>query len=366
MGSTKSYIKESEISIQTEDVGTIYSSPIDSSPNTNHFLFIINTNVDSSMVRQGMFCSTKSEEGLVIGRIEEIYVNNEYYANPQTVKNFDQGYLSNISTYFPSDKWEDFLAYVKVLGVFPKITPSNHSKSTPTQYNTMLRRSYFPVKPGGKVQIVQGDLLNNFLGMDEIGLEIGSLEHYNTPVKINLTRLINKHTAILAMSGAGKSYLVSVLLEELLHRTKTKQGTPGVLLFDVHGEYGFFTDHNVPNNKFYAKFSTRYDAKYFQIGVPSLSAYDFAKYQPHMSNAQIRELKKIINTLKYEQKRVKYGISDIIEQLEQEEGINQKVKGALIGWLLDLDRLRIFSDKNHPKLRNYLECAAILKCHLFI
>ncbi len=266
------------------------------------------------MVRQGMFCSTVSEEGMVIGRIEEIYVNNEYYANPQTVKNFDKGHLSNISTYFPSDQWEDYLAYVKVLGVFPSTTPLNHSKIDHNRYEKVLRRSYFPAKPGNKVQIVQADLLNNFLGMDETGLEIGSLEYYNTPVKLNLTRLINKHTAILAMSGAGKSYLVSVLLEELLLRTNTQQGTPGVLLFDVHGEYGFFTDHDTPENKFYAKFSTRYDAKYFQIGIPSLSAYDFAKYQPNMSNAQVRELKRVLDSLKFEEKREKYGISDIIEK----------------------------------------------------
>ncbi len=350
MGSTKTKKPEVETPSPTDSVGTIYSSLADNSPNTDHFLFIFDNSENSSLVRQGMFCSTFSEEGLVIGRIEEIYVNNEYYSNPQTVKNFDQGNLSNISKYFPSEKWEDFLAFVKILGVFPKL---HNSRSKKIQFHSILKRSYYPVKPGGKVQIVKGDMLEEFLGLDPKGLHIGSLAHYNTPVRLNLSRLINKHAAILAMSGAGKSYLVSVLLEELLQRTKSQQGTPGILLFDVHGEYKFFADH--AENSSYAKFTTIQDAKYLQIGVPSLSAYDFAKYQPNMSNAQIRELKKIIDRLKYQEKRDEYNIADLIQCVENEKGMNPKVKTALIGWLSDLDRKHLFGKNNHPKLHQWIQ-----------
>ena len=191
MGSVKTSKKISGFTVNTENIGTIYSSPVDSSPNTNHFLFIIDRNIKSSMVSQGMYCSTISEEGMVIGRIEEIYVMNEYYSNPQMVKNFDHGYQSTISTYFPSDKWEDFLAYVKVLGVYSRI-----SSSKTTQFHPTLKRSYFPAKPGGKIQIVQGEMLNDFLGMDKLGLEIGDLEKRtlelkgkNEPVNVWVMRL---------------------------------------------------------------------------------------------------------------------------------------------------------------------------------
>jgi DNA helicase HerA-like ATPase len=352
MGIVNATVKVGGVAVNSVKIGTIYSSPSENSPNTNNFLFIIDNSPESSMVRQGMFCSTISKEGLIIGSIEEIFVMNEYYTNPQMVKNFDQGYHSSISSYFPSDKWEDFLAQVKVLGVFPRV---NFTKIHNNHFHSLLCRSYFPVKPGNSVQIIQGDMLNAFLGMDEHGLEIGTLEHYDSLVKLNLSRLINKHTAILAMSGAGKSYLVSVLLEELLLRSTTKQGTPGMLLFDVHGEYTYFTDHNTEENQFFAQYTTLYDAKYFQIGVPSLTAYDFAKYQPNMSSAQVRELKKILDRLKYDLQREKYDISDIINEIDQNTDINQKVKTALIGWLEDLDRLHIFSDKNHPVLRKLIQ-----------
>jgi DNA helicase HerA-like ATPase len=55
-------------------------------------------------------------------------------------------------------------------------------------------------------------------------------------VKFDLNRLLQKHLAILAQSGAGKSYLTSVMLEEILDRT-TNQGRIATVLFDTHGEY---------------------------------------------------------------------------------------------------------------------------------
>lgn len=339
-----------------ENIGTIYTSPAENSPNTDHYLFIVDPNVQNSLIRQGMFCSTLSEEGMLIGKIEDIIVNNEYYSNPQTVKNFDKGYLSNICSYFPSEKWEDYLAYVKVLGVFPKIAKSTATLTdAPLKFQSVLKRSYFPAKPGSKVSVVQGELLDILLGIDPHGLYIGSLSHYNTPVKLNLSRLINKHVAILAMSGAGKSYLVSVVLEELLKRSNTNQGTPGIILFDVHGEYKFFTDHNTLENQEFTKFTTRHDARYFQIAVSSLTAYDFAKFQPNISNAQIRELKSVLNRLKYEENNDQYDISEIITRIEKDQSINQKVRSALSGWLSDLNRNKIFAKKNHPVLRTLIE-----------
>ena len=203
MATSKSVSKQDNKTKIPRKIGTIYSSPVDNSPNTNHFLFIIDEHIHSSDVCQGMFCSTESDEGLVIGRIEEIFVKNEYYANPQTVKNFEQGDFSNISTYFPSDKWEDYLAYAKVLGVFPRKYNTKSSKKP--AYHKILKRSYFPAKPGSKVQLVEDSMLEEFLGLDQDGLNLGDLEHYNIPIKLNLSRLINKHVAILAMSGAGKS-----------------------------------------------------------------------------------------------------------------------------------------------------------------
>ena len=76
--------------------------------------------------------------------------------------------------------------------------------------------------------------------MDEGGLNLGEVLNYDLKSKLNLTKMFQKHLAILAMSGSGKSYGCSVILEELLNRQK---GKIGIVLIDNHGEYtGFNKD----------------------------------------------------------------------------------------------------------------------------
>ncbi|MHA1728206.1 MAG: ATP-binding protein [Promethearchaeota archaeon] len=304
-----------------------------------------------------MFCCTISEEGMIIGKIEDITVKNEYYKKPQTVKNFNSGSPSNINTYFPSDKWEDHLGYVKVLGVFP-FDNGSFFNSNDHSFSNIIKRSAFPAKPGSKVFVLEGDRLTNFLGINKKdGLNIGNLEHYDLDLKLDINRLVNKHFAILAMSGAGKSYLISVLLEEFLLRN-SDMGTPGVLLIDVHGEYKFLSDPGIPENKEIAMKTTYYDAKYFQIDVSNLNAYDIANYQPNISRAQIRELKKVIDGLRKQNddkgKKIGYNLSDIIKELEKLESINKKVRNALIGWLFELERLNLFYKTQNPVLRKII------------
>ena len=61
---------------------------------------------------------------------------------------------------------------------------------------------------------------------------LGLLEHHpNLRVSIDLKKTITKHIAILAKSGAGKSYTVGVLLEEILSKNIP------VLILDPHNEY---------------------------------------------------------------------------------------------------------------------------------
>ena len=83
--------------------------------------------------------------------------------------------------------------------------------------------------------------LKKFFRFDEKGLNLGKVEYHDTEVKLNLTKLLSKHLAILAQSGAGKSYFTSTLLEELLERKK-EQGRVGIIVLDVHGEYSSFAE----------------------------------------------------------------------------------------------------------------------------
>ena len=197
-----------------ESCGVVISKRDGISPNIYEFSFILTTTTDS-FARQGQFCVVKSLEGFVIGTIAQIQISNDYFQNAQTVKNFDVAQV-NLQNFFPSDDWEYHIATAQVMGLIPS-RQRNFFEVNKTKFKEK-EKAGFPVKPGNQVFVLDGEKLQIFLGFHDFGLNIGRLKHYDLPVKIDLNRLFNKHLAILAQSGAGKSYLVSVLLEELLDR----------------------------------------------------------------------------------------------------------------------------------------------------
>ncbi len=96
-----------------------------------------------------------------------------------------------------------------------------------------------PLDPGAKVQTVDFQFLSRFYEFDEqSSLHLGNLVGYDrgdnlVPVYLDVNRLVTEHLAVLAMTGAGKSYTVGRILERLVAQFN---GT--VVVFDPHGEYG--------------------------------------------------------------------------------------------------------------------------------
>jgi uncharacterized protein len=96
-----------------------------------------------------------------------------------------------------------------------------------------------PLDPGAKVQTVDYHFLSAFYEFDEqSGLHIGNLVGYDrgeniVPVYLDVNVLVTEHLAVLAMTGAGKSYTVGRIIERLV---ALHNGT--VIVFDPHGEYG--------------------------------------------------------------------------------------------------------------------------------
>lgn len=307
-------------------------------PNVSKFPFVINKRQDNIFIQKGLFVYTKSNEGFLIGVIEEITLLNEYFTDALTIKAYNNNNNPNIlKGLFPSEDFEFAIAVVKALGLI-KFT---NKKSNEIE---KVQRMTYPASPGKGVYIVEEDILFKFLGFDtEFGLNLGQIKVINSSAKINMNRLLNKHFAILSISGGGKSYLTSILIEELLSR-KEDYGTPAIILFDVHGEYTYLKD--IPELK--DKIKTQ-DISYFQIGIPKLSIYAFKKYQEQISHVQVRELSKYIKKLKKE-KINKYTLNDIIEQIETESDGNRSTKQALIGWLSELERLRLFGTQENPLL----------------
>ncbi len=92
-----------------------------------------------------------------------------------------------------------------------------------------MARTPFPV--GSTVYLADEDTIRKIMGMPDDGLYIGLLKDTMMKVYLNPSILIQKHLCILAKSGSGKSYVMGVIIEEMI-----KKGIP-VVVIDAHGEY---------------------------------------------------------------------------------------------------------------------------------
>ncbi|MFB6217324.1 MAG: ATP-binding protein, partial [Candidatus Aenigmatarchaeota archaeon] len=192
--------------------------------------------------------------------------------------------------------------------------------------------------------------LADFLGLDmENGLEIGKVGHHDIPVKLSMTRLLQKHLSILALSGAGKSYLTSVLIEELLDRDEDA-GKVATVVIDTHGEYiGFGDDEN------YRKDVNIVRGDDFKIGVPNVSPSLFFHLKPGLSGAQRRELDRILRELQKEKSEGTYGMSELGERIAEDDTIKSSTREVLLSELSQLKRTDLFGVTDNPPVDQIAE-----------
>jgi len=98
-----------------------------------------------------------------------------------------------------------------------------------------------PFKPEERVYSADRDLITDVIGLKRIktnNIYLGLLEGHDIPVYLDTNKCISKHMSVLAKTGAGKSYTVGVILEELL-----KSKFP-IVVIDPHGEYSNLSYEN--------------------------------------------------------------------------------------------------------------------------
>jgi uncharacterized protein len=100
---------------------------------------------------------------------------------------------------------------------------------------------WIPPQSGTPIYLADDALLAAVLGKKRVGAVgsavIGSLltrPDGTVPVVLDVKELVSTHLAIIASTGAGKSYLASVVVEELMR----PYNRAAVLIVDPHGEYG--------------------------------------------------------------------------------------------------------------------------------
>jgi DNA helicase HerA-like ATPase len=107
-----------------------------------------------------------------------------------------------------------------------------------------------PFRPGAKVFLAEDPLIAEVLGLKHrgnTGAYVGLLRNHSLRIELDINQLVQRHVSVLAKTGGGKSYLLGVLIEELLRHKVT------CVIIDPHGEYHSLRDP-APKNGVHAKF----------------------------------------------------------------------------------------------------------------
>ncbi|MFQ6135690.1 MAG: helicase HerA domain-containing protein [Candidatus Hydrothermarchaeales archaeon] len=295
------------------------------------FNFVVS---EESNLQKGTYVKVKHEGyGWVLAQVSSIKRYNELYT------------LNTITAATPKEiaDSERMIANARVIGYLDN--------------KNMLKVPKIPFKPGAKVYFANSTLIRSSLGLKKKagGIYIGLLDgHNSTPVYLDINRLIQKHVSILAKTGAGKSYTIGVLIEELLEKK-----IPAIVI-DPHGEYVSLKNpnrnprelelmrrfgispkgyENIVEYTPYLTVNPGADKK-FALDVTHLSTRDFIEMLPtRVTDTQKGILFEAIKTVRG---FGKYSIEDLLRVIKEHEG---KAKWNLVTSLEMVRESKIFEGK---------------------
>ena len=226
-----------------------------------------------------------------------------------------------------------------------------------------------PPTPGQQVFLASNRMLAKMLSPKQRGEEgaahIGSLltrKRDEVPVVLSVKDVVSTHLAVLASTGAGKSYAAGVLIEELL----MPNNRAAALIVDPHSEYGTLQEiHQHPS---FSSADYKPEVKIFTPGkikvrISTLTEADIVYLLPEMTEKMRTFLsqayKALINTRGAE--RGTWGFNDLLNEVlalryEDAKGQGGGNVSTIDGleWRLRrrFEQSHIFSDHEHIPLQD--------------
>jgi len=171
---------------------------------------------------------------------------------------------------------------------------------------------WIPPQSGKKIFLADDEMLAHILSRKRTGepgsATIGSLLTRSpdaVPVVLSVKDVVSTHLAIIASTGAGKSYLASVLIEELMQA----HNKASVLIIDPHGEYSTldqianfpqFTEQSDGRRNSYQAQVRVYKPEQVKVRISTLTMGDMRHLLPEMTEKQqyllSRALRKVNET----------------------------------------------------------------------
>jgi DNA helicase HerA-like ATPase len=199
-----------------------------------------------------------------------------------------------------------------------------------------------PPDMGQEVYYAHDELLSEILmpSKDTGILHVGRVlnrDETEVDVVVDMDEIATKHLSVLAATGAGKSYTVGVLLEEMV-----KPGNRGTsVVFDIHGEYFTLAEDSEYGDRFNLIEEPR-------IKISNLEIDDFqVAFTEKATNVQIERLREVLNDLdirdatatsspsvpsEYQDTvRIDYSVDDIIDRLKEGNRVDDN-----LAWRLEM------------------------------
>lgn len=165
--------------------------------------------ISKKMPQVGEYVTVEYDGKVILGMIESLVrgsvaLNSEIY-NPDTIEKIRQ--IEGDDFYIKGS--------VRILG----------------DVNDNLKIPRTPAPPGTEINEAPSEILKDIFDVDN-SLKLGHLiNQSDVEVGIDINKMVSRHLAVLAMTGAGKSNAVSVIIDGLLKHNGC------MLIFDMHSEY---------------------------------------------------------------------------------------------------------------------------------
>jgi len=215
---------------------------------------------------------------------------------------------------------------------------------------------WIPPQSGKRIFLADDEMLAQILSRKRPGepgsATIGSLltrPPDAVPVVLSVKDVVSTHIAIIASTGAGKSYLASVLVEELM-QTHNKAC---VLIIDPHGEYGtldqianfprFAEQGNGRRGGYQAQVRV-YKPEQVKVRISTLTMGDMRHLLPEMTEKQqyllsraLRKVSEIKRGTPWSVADLKLAIKNVAKQKgdEDSEGADDSSTVHALAWRID-------------------------------
>src|SRR5579859_257738 len=182
---------------------------------------------------------------------------------------------------------------------------------------------WIPPQSGKQIFLADDEMLANILSRKRVGqngsANIGSLltrAPEAVPVVLSVRDLVSTHLAIIASTGAGKSYLASVIVEELMQ----PYNKACILILDPHGEYNTlseianaeqFAEEGNGRGSAYREEIKVYKPDQVKVRISSLKIGDMRHLLPEMTEKQQYLLNRALRKVEETKRGTPWGAGDL-------------------------------------------------------